>query len=101
MDLGLRDKVTIVTGGGAGIGGAITLGLAAEGAIPVIFGRSPLTADFAGRLRDRSPRAKFVQVNLEDDDACKAAVEETIGAFGRIDHLVNNAGVGGTAPLLA
>ncbi|BCH25551.1 SDR family oxidoreductase [Mesorhizobium sp. L-8-3] len=93
MDLGLRDKVVIVTGGGAGIGGAITLGLAAEGAIPVIFGRSPLTADFADHLNERAPRTRFVQVDLMDDDACKAAVEETIGDFGRIDHLVNNAGV--------
>ncbi|BCH33551.1 short-chain dehydrogenase/reductase [Mesorhizobium sp. L-8-10] len=93
MDLGLRDKVVIVTGGGAGIGGAITLGLVAEGAIPVIFGRSPLTADFADHLNERAPQARFVQVDLMDDDACKAAVEEAIGVFGRIDHLVNNAGV--------
>lgn len=93
MDLGLRDKVVIVTGGGAGIGGAITLALAAEGAIPVIFGRSALNADFASRLKEHSPQAKFVQVDLTDDDACKAAVEVTVSAFGRVDHLVNNAGI--------
>jgi len=46
MDLNLQDKVVIVTGGGAGIGGAISLALAQEGAIPVVFGRSPLDADF-------------------------------------------------------
>lgn len=93
MDLGLQDKVVVVTGGGAGIGGAITLGLAAEGAIPVVFGRSPLTAEFAGRLNELAPRARFVQVDLTDDDACKVAVEEVVDVFGRIDHLVNNAGV--------
>lgn len=93
MDLDLRDKVVIVTGGGAGIGGAVTLGLAAEGAIPVVFGRSPLAPDFSARLLAACPRAKFVEVDLVDEMACEAAVEETTAAFGRIDGLVNNAGV--------
>ena len=47
MNLHLQDKVFIVTGGGSGIGAAITLGLADEGAIPVIFGHSPLPDDLA------------------------------------------------------
>lgn len=92
MDLGLKDKVFIVTGGGAGIGGAITLGLAAEGAIPVIFGRSPLDADFERRLREASPAALFVRADLTQDQACEMAVAEAYKAFGKIDGLVNNAG---------
>lgn len=101
MDLGLRDKVVIVTGGGAGIGGAISLGLAAEGAIPVVFGRSALAPDFRARISELAPRAKFVQANLTDDGACRAAVAQTAAAFGRIDHLVNNAGVNDSVGLEA
>ena len=93
MDLGLKDKVIIVTGGGAGIGGAVTLGLAAEGAIPVVFGRSPLAEDFSAQLRKLSPRAKFIQVELMHDPEIEAAVKEVAKTFGRIDGLVNNAGI--------
>lgn len=101
MDLGLKDKVIIVTGGGAGIGGAITLGLAGEGAIPVVFGRSPLDTDFERSLRRARAEALFVRVDLTDDQACEAAVAETHAAFGRIDGLVNNAGVNDSVGLEA
>ena len=57
MDLNLRDKVVIVSGGGGGIGGAISLGLAAEGAIPVILGRSALSAEFERELRTTTIQA--------------------------------------------
>ena len=93
MDLGLKDKVVIVTGGAAGIGGAVTLGLAAEGAIPVVFGRSPMAEDFDTRLRELAPRAKFIHVELMNDAEIEAAVKATAAAFGRIDGLVNNAGI--------
>jgi L-fucose dehydrogenase len=93
MDLGLKDKVIIVTGGGVGIGGAVTLALAAEGAIPVVFGRSPLSAEFGEKLAQLSPRARSMQVELMDDDACKSAVQTTADDFGQIDGVVNNAGV--------
>jgi len=93
MDLGLKDKVVIVTGGGAGIGGAISLSLAAEGAVPVVLGRSPLEHGFELELKRLSPRAHFIQLELADDAACKAAVEDAAARFGRIDGLVNNAGV--------
>lgn len=93
MELGLRDKVVIVTGGGAGIGGAVTLGLAAEGAIPVVFGRSPLAEDFAAKLNAASPRSVFVQVELMHDPEIGAAVGQVAKTFGRIDGLVNNAGI--------
>jgi L-fucose dehydrogenase len=93
MDLGLKDKVVIVTGGGAGIGGAVTMALAREGAVPVVFGRSPLAADFAARLAELSPRATFIQLDLLDDEACERAVGQTAETFGGIDGLVNNAGI--------
>lgn len=93
MDLHLQDKIAIVTGGGAGIGGAISLQLAREGAVPVIFGRSALQAEFADTLRALCPRFRFFQLELEDEAACTQAVASTLAGFGGIDALVNNAGV--------
>lgn len=93
MELNLRDKVVIVTGGGAGIGGAISMALASEGAIPLILARSPLAADFEQQLLDVQARARFFQVELADTAACQAAVEASISEFGALHGLVNNAGV--------
>jgi L-fucose dehydrogenase len=93
MDLHLKDKVIIVTGGASGIGAAISLTLAEEGAIPVVFGKSPLTAEFEQALRALQPRSLFVQLELSDDVACGAAVAQVQVQFGRIDGLVNNAGI--------
>lgn len=101
MDLELKDRVVIVTGGGAGIGGAISLALAAEGAVPAVLGRSPLEAGFEKQLLRLSPRASFVQVELSDDAACARAVAEVADAFGRIDGLVNNAGINDSIDLEA
>lgn len=92
MDLHLQDRIVIVTGGGAGIGGAISLQLAREGAVPVIFGRSALQAEFADTLRALCPRFRFFQLELEDEAACTQAVTSTLAEFGGIDALVNNAG---------
>ena len=92
MDLHLQDKIVIVTGGGAGIGGAISLQLAREGAVPVILGRSALHADFEAELHSLRPRFAFFQLELADEAACAEAVARTIAQFGGIDALVNNAG---------
>lgn len=93
MDLNLSGKVVIVTGGGAGIGGAISMGLAHEGAIPVILGRSALEDGFEAELKAASPEAHFIRCELSEDAQCRAAVDETLARFGRIEGLVNNAGV--------
>lgn len=93
MDLQLAGKPVIVTGGGAGIGAAISLGLAREGAIPVIFGRDPLTAEFDRELRTLQPAALFFRVELTDDAACRDAVERSVATLGALHGLVNNAGV--------
>lgn len=90
MDLGLKGKAVIVTGGAAGIGAAISELLAAEGAVPVIFARH---APDAGWLASLGPAAGWVQVELSDDDQCRAAVAEARARFGAIYGLVNNAGV--------
>lgn len=93
MDLHLRDKVVIVTGGASGIGAAISLALAEEGALPVVLGKSPMGAEFEAALRALQPRFKFLQIELSDDAACGAAVAQAHAQFGRIDGLVNNAGI--------
>jgi L-fucose dehydrogenase len=101
MDLKLKDKVVIVTGGGAGIGGAVTLALAAEGAVPVVFGRSDLSPAFTAQLTALAPSSRFVKVELSDDAACAAAVAETVATLGRLDGLVNNAGINDSVGLEA
>lgn len=93
MDLELRDKVVIVTGGGAGIGAAITLALAAEGAVPVVFGRSAPDAGFERRLQAAQPAARFFRLELTDEAACREAVAAVVAGFGGLHGLVNNAGV--------
>lgn len=90
MDMGLKGKVVIVTGGAAGIGGAISQQLAAEGAAPVIFARRAPDPDWLASL---GPMAGWMQVELSSDDECRAAVDETRARFGAIYGLVNNAGV--------
>jgi L-fucose dehydrogenase len=92
MDLGLKDKVIVVTGGGAGIGGAISMALAAEGAVPVIVARREPAADFLSEISALQPRVAVVLADLAKDEDCRRAVAETRNSFGRIDGLVNNAG---------
>ncbi|HSI55918.1 MAG TPA: SDR family oxidoreductase [Ideonella sp.] len=93
MDLQLTGKPVIVTGGGSGIGAAISLTLAREGAIPVILGRHPLPAAFEAALLAAQPEARFFQLELSDEDACRNAVARTVQALGSLHGLVNNAGV--------
>jgi L-fucose dehydrogenase len=92
MDLGLAGKVVIVTGGGAGIGGAISRALAAEGAVPVILARREPAADFMREIKALQPRAGFVLADLSQDEACRRAVLEVREHWGRTHGLVNNAG---------
>jgi L-fucose dehydrogenase len=92
VDLGLTGKVVIVTGGGVGIGGAISRALAAEGAVPVIFARRPPDAHFLQYIKGLQPKAKVILADLSRDGDCRNAVAEARAGFGRIDGLVNNAG---------
>lgn len=94
MDLQLSKKVIIVTGGAKGIGEGISMTLATEGAIPIIIGRNE---DDNLRVVDKIKKAGHegfqVQAELTSDEACKKAVDKTLAKFGKIDGLVNNAGV--------
>jgi L-fucose dehydrogenase len=92
MDLGLAGKVVIVTGGGAGIGGAISLALAAEGAVPVVLARRDPAAGFLHDLKALQPKSGIIRADLAKDEDCRHAVAEARDRFGPIFGLVNNAG---------
>lgn len=91
MNLGLNDKVILVSGGAKGIGAGICKVLAAEGAIPVIIGRNE--ADNQSMLNELGGSGSYVTAELTDPTECKRAVELVVAKFNRIDGLVNNAGV--------
>ena len=94
MDLQLQNKVIIVTGGAKGIGEGIAQVLAKEGAIPVIIGRNAADNQQAvAAIEAAGGRAGQVVAELAEPEACAAAVQAVIAQFGRIDGLVNNAGV--------
>jgi L-fucose dehydrogenase len=92
MDLQLQNKVVIVTGGGSGIGGAISRRLAEEGAIPVILARRAPDGVFLSDLRALQPKAGWVQVDLSKDAQIEGAVKEVQAHWGQVYGLVNNAG---------
>lgn len=101
MNLHLQNNVVIVTGGGSGIGAAISLTLAEEGAIPVIVSNSQPSAELMAQLKHHQPAAFFVLAELQDEASCVQAVEQVIQQFGRINGLVNNAGVNDSVGLEA
>jgi len=94
MDLGLEGKVVLVTGGAKGIGAAIVRACAAEGAIPVIADKDQEAGSaLAGQLDRERRSSAFVATELIEPAACRAAVGFAEQKFGRLDALVNNAGV--------
>jgi L-fucose dehydrogenase len=101
MDLGLKGRVVIVTGGASGIGGAVSEVLAEEGAVPVILARRAPEAAFLAALRAKAPQADWIAVELSDDAACGRAVAEARRRWGRVDGLVNNAGANDSVGIAA
>ncbi|HEY1678526.1 MAG TPA: SDR family oxidoreductase [Candidatus Sulfotelmatobacter sp.] len=93
MDLQLKDKVIMVTGGAKGIGAAIVRACVEEGAIPIIVDRDCGAAEKLHReLQNAAVGCAVSVVDLESAEACQRAVSETVERFGRLDALVNNAG---------
>jgi L-fucose dehydrogenase len=93
VDLQLKDKVILVTGGAKGIGAAIVHACAAEGAIPVIVDRDALAGQRQqSELKDRGASAALVTLDLETPESCSQSIAQTLKTFGRLDALVNNAG---------
>jgi L-fucose dehydrogenase len=94
MDLQLKGKVVLVTGGAKGIGAAIVRGCAAEEAVAVIVDQD---VDAGRKLRSElegaGKKAGFISADLTLVQECSSAVQQTLRDFGRLDVLVNNAGI--------
>jgi L-fucose dehydrogenase len=94
MDLGLKNKVIIVTGGGAGIGAGITRACLDEGARVVVLSRiSENVKHFMAEVEAANEPCTLIEAHLEDTAQCQKAIAEIEARFGAIDGLVNNAGV--------
>jgi NAD(P)-dependent dehydrogenase (short-subunit alcohol dehydrogenase family) len=98
----LKDKVAIITGGGSGIGRAISLAFASEGAIVVVAART------LGRLKavvddihSRGGTTRAIAIDIADEIKVEKMVARTVKEYGRIDVLVNNAGIPGPTANIA
>jgi NADP-dependent 3-hydroxy acid dehydrogenase YdfG len=101
MSFALEGKVALVTGAGRGIGRAIALAFAAEGAAVALVARSRADlAGLAGEVRERGgPRVLAVPTDVTQDAAVETLVEHVAGELGRIDVLVTSAGTAAFAPV--
>lgn len=102
MDLTLEGKIAVVTGAGNGIGKAIALQLAREGAVVVAADVNAAAAgDVAAEIEENSGKALAVEVDATDEAGVAQMIERALSAFGGIDVLVNNVGGGsGPAPVI-
>ena len=94
MNLQLKDKVILVSGGAKGIGEAIAKALAAENAIPVIIGRNHAdNKKLENEILAAGWKCSSVVAELSEPGDCEKAVKAAVALHGRIDGLVNNAGL--------
>ncbi len=94
MDLKLKDKVFIVTGGAKGIGRAIADQLVDEGAIAVILDKDVDTGqELISKIENGGNKASFIETDLCDSNQCEEAIQKTIDTYGQLNGLVNNAGI--------
>jgi L-fucose dehydrogenase len=94
MDLQLKNKVVLITGGAKGIGAAITRTCAEEGAIAIAADRDAQACErLSDELRKQNLEASFIAMDLSSAENCEAIVQQALARFERIDALVNNAGI--------
>jgi 3-oxoacyl-[acyl-carrier protein] reductase len=100
MDLGLRDKVAVITGSSRGLGKASAVALAREGAKVVLNGRTDETlGQTSDEIRAEGGTVTSVVADVSTEEGCQQLVTHALRAFGQIDILVNNAGGGSPARL--
>ncbi len=93
MDLQLKDKVVLITGGAKGIGQAITRGCVREGAIPVFVDKDVEAGKrLQAELVIAGATCSLICADVLSVESCHAAVEQTLKEYGRLDVLVNNVG---------
>ena len=93
-----RGQVVIVTGASAGIGKALALNLASQGAkVAIAARRAERLEQVAADCRALGAEVLVVPTDVADEAQCKALVEKTVAAFGRLDMLINNAGLAASA----
>ena len=92
----LAGKIAIVTGSSSGIGKAIALAFAGEGARVVVAARRrALCEQVVKQVQERGGEALAIQTDVADEAQVERLIAETVKRFGRLDILVNNAGIGG------
>jgi 3-oxoacyl-[acyl-carrier protein] reductase len=102
MDLGLTNKVAVITGSSRGLGKAAAASLASEGARVVLNGRTEQTlTEAANDIRASGGVVAAVQADVATEVGCHSLVDGAMAAFGQIDILVNNAGSGGPTNLMS
>ncbi len=95
----LDGKVAIVTGGGRGLGKQMAIALAKHGASVVVAARTQSQIDdAAAEIRDAGAKSLAVSTDITDRDACFALIDAAVKEFGRLDIMMNNAGIGDRLP---
>lgn len=98
----LKDKVAIITGGSLGIGRAISLAFASEGAMVVVAARTlARLKEVADEINSKGGKAIAMAVDIANEIKIKEMVARTVEEYGRIDVLVNNAGISGPTSNIA
>ncbi|OIJ67769.1 SDR family oxidoreductase [Streptomyces mangrovisoli] len=100
--MGLLDgKAVLVNGGTQGIGAAVARAAVREGAVVAVTGRRPGPGEaLVAELTEAGGKARFVRADLSDAEQARASVRETVETYGRIDCLVNSAGLTSRGTLL-
>ncbi|MDH4266780.1 MAG: SDR family NAD(P)-dependent oxidoreductase, partial [Deltaproteobacteria bacterium] len=95
----LKGKVAVVTGASKGIGKGIAVRYAREGAAVVLASRSmDLLSSIAGQINQEGGKALALEVDVSDYKSVEKMIDQSVGHFGRLDIMVNNAGISMALP---